>query len=142
MSNVPPPPPPGQAPPPPQNPYQQSTQAMDPASEKLWSVLIHLGGAIVSFLSYATLAFLPALIGYLVLKDRGPFVRENTKNALNFQLTLLIGVVVGWITAFILIGFLILLAVWVVNIVFSIIAAVRANKGEVYRYPMTITFIK
>ena len=134
MSNVP--------PPPPQNPYSQAAQPMDPAGEKTWSILIHLGGAIISFVTYATLAFLPALIGYLVLKDRGPFIRENTKNALNFQLTLLIGVVVGWITSFILIGFLILLAVWVVNIVFSIIAAVRANRGEVYRYPMTIVFIK
>ena len=57
-------------------------------------------------------------------------------------LLLLIGVVVGWVTSFILIGFLILLAVWVVNIVFSIIAAVRSNRGEVYRYPMTIAFIK
>ncbi|WP_243063259.1 DUF4870 domain-containing protein [Humibacter sp. RRB41] len=134
MSNVP--------PPPPQNPYAQGSPQMDPASEKTWSTLVHLGGAIISFITYATLAFLPALIGYLVLKDRGPFVRENTKNALNFQLTLLIGVVIGWITSFILIGFLILLAVWVVNIVFSIIAAVRSNRGEVYRYPMTIAFIK
>ena len=115
---------------------------MQPADEKLWSMLIHLGGAIVSFLSYASLAFLPALIGFLVLKDRGPFVRENTRNALNFQLTMLIGVIVGWITTFILIGFLIPLAVWVVNIVFSIIAAVRSNRGEVYQYPLTIQFIK
>lgn len=130
-------------PPPPQNPYPQSGQRqMQPADEKLWSMLIHLGGAIVSFLSYASLAFLPALIGFLVLKDRGPFVRENTRNALNFQLTMLIGVIVGWITTFILIGFLILLAVWVVNIVFSIIAAVRSNRGEVYQYPLTIQFIK
>lgn len=129
-------------PPPPQSPYAQSSQPMDPTSEKTWSMLIHLGGAIISFITYASLAFLPALIGFLVLKDRGPFVRENTKNALNFQLTMLIGVIVGWITAFFLIGFLILIAVWVVNIIFSIIAAVRANRGEVYRYPITIAFVK
>ena len=129
-------------PPPPQSPYAQGPQPMDPTSEKTWSMLIHLGGAIISFITYASLAFLPALIGFLVLKDRGPFVRENTKNALNFQLTMLIGVIVGWITAFFLIGFLILIAVWVVNIIFSIIAAVRANRGEVYRYPITIAFVK
>jgi len=140
MSNVPPPPQdPNQAPP---GAYQQPTRPLQPSDEKMWSMLIHLGGAIISFVSYASLAFLPALIGFLVLKDRGPFVRENTKNALNFQLTMLIGVIVGWITAFILIGFLILLAVWVVNIIFSIIAAVRSNRGEVYKYPMTIQFIK
>lgn len=130
-------------PPPPQNPYEAAqAQPMDPANEKLWSMLIHLGGAIISFLSYASLAFLPALIGYLILRNRGPFVQENTRNALNFQLTMLIGVIVGWITAVFLIGFFILLAVWVVNIVFSIIAAVRANRGFVYKYPMTIQFVK
>ncbi|GAB3388712.1 DUF4870 domain-containing protein [Humibacter soli] len=134
MSNVP--------PPPPQNPYAQGARPLDPANEKMWAMLINLGGGIIAFISYATLAFLPALIGFLILKDRGPFVRESTKNALNFQLTLLIAVIVGWITAFIFIGFLILLAAWVVNIVFSIIAAVHSNRGEVYRYPMTIQFIK
>ena len=75
-----------QTPPPPPvdgNPYASSTpQPMSPADEKLWSILIHIGGIVFGFLA--------PLIGYLVLKDRGPFVREHTATALNFQLTMLI----------------------------------------------------
>lgn len=107
---------------------------MNPSDEKLWSTLIHIGGIFFSFL--------PALIGYLVLKDRGPFVRAHTQSALNFQLTMLIASVVGVVTSLILIGVLILIAVSVVIIVFSIIAAVKANNGEYYKYPLAIEFIK
>jgi uncharacterized Tic20 family protein len=107
---------------------------MNPADEKLWATLVHVGGIFFEFL--------PALIGYLVLKDRGPFVNAHTKTALNFQLTMLIAELVGWITALILIGIIILIAVYVVRIVFSIIAAVKANRGEFYTYPLAISFIK
>jgi uncharacterized Tic20 family protein len=107
---------------------------MTPADEKLWATLVHIGGIFFSFF--------PALIGYLVLKDRGPFVRAHTATALNFQLTMLLGQVVGWILAIVFVGFLILGAVWVLTIVLSIIAAVKANKGEWYTYPLSITFVR
>ena len=75
---------------------------MSPADEKLWATLIQLGGLFFGFLA--------PLIGYLVLKDRGPFVRAWSATALNFQLTLLIAYVVGWILTFVLIGIFILIA--------------------------------
>nr|WP_282837802.1 DUF4870 domain-containing protein [Microbacterium flavum] len=106
---------------------------MSPSDEKLWATLVHVGGIFFSFV--------PALIGYLVLKDRGPFVRAHTATALNFQLTLLIASVVGSVLSLVGIGFLTLGAIWVLNIVFSIIAALKANRGEWYRYPLTITFL-
>lgn len=114
--------------------YQQPSPPMRPEDEKLWATLIHLGG----ILFYAV----PALVGYLVLKDRGPFIREHTRQALNFQLTLLIAYVVGGILSTIFIGFLVLAAAGIVAIVFSIIAAIAANKGQWYRYPLTIEFIR
>ncbi len=119
--------------PPPANPYQ-TAQPLSPADEKLWSLLVHLGGIFFNFL--------PALIGYIVLKDRGPFVRQHTGTALNFQITLLIAGAVGVVTSLIVIGILILAAVAIANIVFSILAAVAANKGEYYEYPLAIKFIK
>lgn len=106
---------------------------MSPTDEKLWATLVHIGGIFFGFL--------PALIGYLVLKDRGPFVRAHTATALNFQLTLLIAYVVGVVLSAVGIGVILLLAVWVLNIVFSIIAAVKANRGEWYKYPVAITFL-
>jgi uncharacterized Tic20 family protein len=119
---------------PPTDPYQSSPQPLSPSDERLWSTLIHIGGIFFGFI--------PALIGYLVLKDRGPFVRSHTLTALNFQLTMLIAYVVGSVLTFILIGFLVLAAVGIVVLIFSIIAAIAANKGENYKYPLTIEFIK
>jgi hypothetical protein len=121
------------APPPPQVPYQP-VPPMNPADEKLWSTLIHIGGILFGFL--------PALIGYLVLKDRGPFIQAHTKTALNFQITMTLAAFVGAILTFVLIGFIILPAVGIVIIIFSIMAALAANKGQYYTYPLTITFIK
>lgn len=120
-------------PPPQQPPFPQPVQPMNPSDEKLWATLVHIGGIFVGFWS--------ALIGYLVLKDRGPFVRAHTATALNFQLTLLIVEIVGWILTIVLIGLVIVGLAYVVRIVFSILAAIAANKGEWYRYPLSITFV-
>lgn len=118
--------------PPPASPYQAPTP-MNPSDEKLWATLIHIGGILFGFL--------PALIGYLVLKDRGPFIRAHTATALNFQITILIAYVVGGILTLVLVGFLVLFAAWILTIVFGIMAALAANKGEYYTYPLTIKFI-
>ncbi|MBN9631676.1 DUF4870 domain-containing protein [Leifsonia sp. TF02-11] len=120
-------------PPPPQQPYGGQAQSLSPADEKLWATLIHIGGILFNWI--------PALVGYLVLKDRGPFIRSHTATALNFQITLFIGYVVGWILSIVGIGLIILLAVWVLNIVFSIIAAIKANQGQFYTYPVAIKFV-
>ncbi len=120
------------APPPPATPYQSQTP-MNPADEKLWATLIHVGGILFGPL--------PALIGYLVLKDRGPFIRHHTATALNFQITLLIAYIVGSILIIVVVGLLILLAAWILAIIFGIMAAIAANKGQMYTYPLTIKFV-
>jgi len=117
---------------PPANPYSAPSQ-LSPADEKLWATLIHIGGILFGFL--------PALIGFIVLKDRGPFIRAHSATALNFQITLAIAYVVGSILTVILVGVFILAAAWILSIVFSIMAAIAANKGEWYTYPLTIKFI-
>jgi uncharacterized Tic20 family protein len=137
------PPPPGQPneqPGQPQQPYQQPgayqqpQQPLSPQDEKLWSTLTHVGGILFSFVV--------PLITYLVFKDRGPFVREHTKQALNFTLTMLIAYVAGTILTVIVIGGLVVFAAWVLSIIFGIMAAIAANKGEMYKYPLAIPFIK
>jgi len=106
---------------------------MSPADEKLWATLIHIGGVLFSFL--------PALIGYLVLKERGPFIKAHSATALNFQITLVIAYAVAFVTAWLLIGVVIWFAAWVASIVFGIVAAIAANKGEFYVYPLAIKFV-
>lgn len=120
-------------PPPPQPPYGGASQQLSPADEKLWATLVHVGGILFNWI--------PALVGYLVLKDRGPFVRSHTATALNFQITIFIAYVVSSLLFIVGIGFLLWAAVWVVNIVFSIIAALKANRGEYYTYPIAIKFV-
>ncbi|MFC9560269.1 DUF4870 domain-containing protein [Agromyces sp. NPDC056965] len=120
-------------PPPPSNPYQQPGQQLSPSDEKLWATLIHIGGIFFSFV--------PALIGYLILKDKGPFVRAHTATALNFQITMAIAYVVSYVLWLVVIGWFITIAIGIVVIVFSIIAAVKANQGQPYTYPLSIKFV-
>jgi uncharacterized Tic20 family protein len=116
--------------------YGQPAQPLNPNDEKLWATLIHIGGLFFGFW--------PALVGYLVLKDRGPFVNSHTKTALNFQISIAIyslalgvfSVITFGLGTFLYIPFAIVL------VIFSIMAAVAANKGELYTYPLTIAFIK
>ena len=119
-------------PPPPPNPYQATPQ-LSPSDEKLWATLIHIGGIFFGFI--------PALIGYLVLKDRGPFIRAHTATALNFQISMFIYAVVSAILIVVIVGIFLLAAVGILVIVFSIIAAVKANQGQPYTYPLSIKFV-
>lgn len=114
--------------------YQQgANQPMTPQDERLWATLTHIGGIFFGFLA--------PLVTYLVLRDRGPFVRLHTATALNFHLTLLIAHVVSAILWFVFIGILGTFALVIVTIIFAIIAALAANRGEPYQYPLTIRFI-
>lgn len=107
---------------------------MSDADQRLWATLVHVGGIFFGFL--------PSLIGYLVTKDRGEFIHQHTRRALNFHLTYLIVIVAGIILSFVLIGIFVLIAAEIVALIFSIMAAVAANSGQPYRFPVSIEFIK
>jgi uncharacterized Tic20 family protein len=107
---------------------------MSPEDQRLWSTLVHIGGIFLGLWS--------PLIGYLVLKDRGGFIRQHTAAALNFQLTMTIAAVVGAVLTLVLVGFLLLFAVSIVVIIFGIIAAMAANAGAPYKYPLSIEFVR
>ena len=96
-------------------------------------VLTHLGGILFSFL--------PGLIVWLLKKDDSPYIAENAREALNFQITLMIAYFISWILAFILVGFLLIGVLWLANIILSIMAAVATSKGESYRYPFALRLI-
>ena len=86
--------------------------------------------------------FLGPLIIYLTKKDESTFVKDNARNALNFQISLFIYYIISFVLAFILIGFVLLAAIGILHLVCCIIGAVSARDGKVYKYPMTIDFIK
>lgn len=104
---------------------------MKPEDEKLWSILTHLSTLVSGLI-------LP-LIAYLVLKDRGPFIQHHTREALNFSISMTLYAVVLSIT---IIGLAIVWVIPILALIFAILAAVKANAGELYKYPLTIRFLK
>jgi uncharacterized protein len=103
------------------------------ADDKNIVVLTHLGGIFFSIL--------PGLIVWLLKKDDNAFIGEQAREALNFQITVLIGYMLAWVLAFLLVGFLLLPIIYVANLVLCILAAANASKGEAYRYPLTLRLI-
>lgn len=101
--------------------------------DRNFAMLAHLLGIFTSFLG--------ALIIWLIKKDQSPFVEQEAREALNFQITLLIAHAVAVVLMIVLIGFALSAAVWVVNIIFSIMAAIAASKGQAYRYPFAIRLV-
>ncbi|MCB5190175.1 DUF4870 domain-containing protein [Methylobacillus arboreus] len=102
-------------------------------NEKNIAVLTHLGGTVFTLL--------PALFVWLWKKDESPFIGRHAREALNFQITLLIGYVISSILVYILIGFLLAGFLWLANLVLCVLAAITASKGEEYRYPFTLRLI-
>jgi uncharacterized Tic20 family protein len=88
------------------------------------------------------IGFVGPLIIWLIKREESAFVDNQGKEALNFQLTLLIVWIVGGVTTFFCVGFFILLAAMIIDLIFCIMGAMKANKGERYRYPVSIRFIK
>ena len=101
---------------------------------RMWGMLCHLLGLFTCFVG--------PLIIWLLKKEEDPFIDNQGKEALNFQITVAIAGIVSALLTFICIGALLGVAVSIVDIVFAIIASVKANSGEAYRYPVSIRFIK
>lgn len=85
--------------------------------------------------------FIPGLVFYLVKKD-DPYVMSQAKEALNWSITAAIGFVAGLILSMILIGFLVLVALWICNLVFCIMGAVACSNGKDFKVPYTLRLIK
>jgi uncharacterized Tic20 family protein len=101
--------------------------------ERNFAMLAHLLGIFTGFLG--------ALIIWLIKKDDSPYVAQEAKEALNFQITLAIGYLIAGLLIVILIGIFLLPALHLVNIIFSIMAAIDASKGKPYRYPFALRLV-
>lgn len=107
--------------------------------DRTWGMLAHLS-ALVGFIGIPS--FIGPLVVWLIKKDTMPFVNDQGKESLNFQITIFIALVIAALTICIGIGLILLPAVGIVALVFIIIASIAANKGEAYRYPFTLRLIK
>jgi len=103
------------------------------SSDKIAALLTHLGGIFFSVV--------PSLIVYLAASNN-PWLKDQARNALNFQLTMLIAWIIVGMLHWVLIGFLLVWPLELVNVIFCIIAAIKGNQGEAWRYPAAIELVK
>ncbi len=108
--------------------------------QRTWGMLCHLSALLGWIIPFASI--LAPLIIWLIKKDEMPFVADQGKESLNFQLTVFLAAIVGLILTFILIGIFLLIALAIYQVIMVVIACMRANEGVMYRYPYTIRFIK
>jgi hypothetical protein len=112
------------------------------ADDRTWGMLAHLSALIATALS--TMGFIGPLIVWLIKKDQSKFVDYHGKESLNFQLNMLIYMLIALAVTFATcgIGFPLPMAVGIYGMVMCIIAGIKANKGELYEYPYTFRLIK
>jgi len=111
----------------------ETSSPSNSGDQKTMAVLAQVLGLITGFVG--------PLVIYLINGEKDAFVRHHAAESLNFQLTLLIGYVVSFVLVFVIVGIILLPVLIVLGIVFPIIAAIAANKGEWYRYPITIRMV-
>lgn len=134
------PPAPGYAPAAPAGAYGTPTEPgqlpMPVNEERMWAMLSHL--------SFFVLAIIGPLVVMLTLGKRSAYVKDQATEALNFHITFMIAFLVTMVLAFVTLGILFFLpfAVWIVGVIFAILAAVKGYAGEWYRYPMNIRMVR
>lgn len=125
--------------------YQQQSPAFESQSvvsreQTTWALAAHLSGLLL----YVGIPFgniIAPLAIWLMNRDKMPFVDDQAKEALNFQLTIMLYAIISGVLLLAVVGFVLLPVVIVFDVVASIIAAIKAQQGIAYRYPMTIRFI-
>ena len=111
-----------------------TTPSTEPSSDdKNIATITHLGGTVFSFV--------PGLLVWILKKDDSAYLADQAKEALNFQISVLIGYLIAGVLAWVLIGFILMPLIWLLNVVFCIIAAISSSKGETYRYPLCLRLI-
>ena len=114
------------------------TPSQSPSPDEYnWGMMAHLSSVLA--LALGGMMFLGPLVVWLVKKDQSGFVEDQAKEALNFQIAVLIAVLVCGISCVLSPAILVIVPA---GIIYPIIGAMRANKGEYYRYPYTIRLIK
>ncbi len=106
---------------------------------KNWAMLTHLTSLIGVFTG---MFFLGPLVVWLLKKDAHPFIDEQGKESLNFQISMLIYEVVAALLICALVGIVLLPILVVVHVVYVIIASIKVSSGFDYRYPLTIRFLR
>jgi uncharacterized Tic20 family protein len=109
-------------------------------SERNWAMLCHLSAFAGFFFPFG--GIIGPLICWLSRKDESAWVNENGKASMNFQLSMLLYIVLSIPLCFIIIGIPIIIFLATLKVVCVIIASIKASKGERFKYPLAIPFIQ
>lgn len=132
---------------PPQPPHQayQAYQRQGISSgERTWMIMAHLSAPIAFILSAGSLSFLGPLVIWLIQKDSSPAVRASAAGAFNFNLSFWVLYLLGWVVGIVTLtlGFIVVIPFWIVIFLVAafvhIKGALRAARGETYRYPFQL----
>jgi uncharacterized protein len=110
------------------------------SDERQWGMFAHLAALAGFIIPFGNM--IGPLVVWQIKKNEMPFVDDQGKESLNFQITVSIAVFVSTLLTVILIGFLLIAIVVIGALVFTIIGAIRANAGERYRYPFALRLVK
>jgi uncharacterized Tic20 family protein len=119
------------------SPFTGKPPASGNSDERLWGMLCHLSSLSGGVIPFGNIV--GPLIVWLVKKDEYAFVDDQGKESLNFQISMMIYTIVLALT---IIGIPVAIAAMIFGLVMTVIAAIKANGGEYYRYPLTIRFVK
>ena len=100
--------------------------------QRTYALFMHLGSLFVGFLV--------PLVMWLIKKDESPFIDDHGRSLMNWNISLIIYSVVSIIMFLVIIGIFMLLGLILLHLIFSILGAVAANKGDAFKYPMSIPF--
>jgi uncharacterized Tic20 family protein len=113
--------------------------ALPDAGERQMAMLAHLSALAGFVIPFGNIA--GPLVMYLVKREESEFVADQAREALNFQITVTIAVMISAVLIFLLIGLVLLPIVGIAWLVLTIVAAVKANEGTRYRYPFTLRLV-
>jgi hypothetical protein len=114
---------------------------IDMRQERLWSMLCHLS-ALICFLGIPFGNLFGPWIIWLVKKNEMSLVDREGRKALNFQLSMTLYALIAFILCFVLVGFLLVIPLFLVELIITIIAGVKTNQGKDFEYPLSIKFIQ
>ncbi len=110
--------------------------------ERMWAMFCHLSTLAGYVIIVPGINVIAPLIVWMIKKEEYPLVNDQGKEAINFQINILIYVIVSALLICATVGFFLLPVVVIYSLVMTIIAALKANQGEYYRYPLTIRFLR
>jgi hypothetical protein len=121
------------------SPLPPNGNALSPQDERTYAMLAHLSALAGFIIPFGNI--IGPVVVWSIYKDKSSYVDFHGKQSINFQITISIAYIISFILIFVLIGILFLAVLGILSLVFTIIAGIKANNNESYKYPFSFTFI-